>query len=256
MMNYTTKLLASYCLMALTIFHIGCGAAKHGAFKAKTVFESPELVIIQIGENSFKHISYKQTNDFGNVPCNGLLVRSNNEVIIFDTPTNDNSAETLIKWVNTTLHCKINAVIPTHFHDDCLGGLKAFHKNNIPSFANAKTIELAKAQNAAIPQNGFTDSLVLAVGKEKVIVRFLGEGHTRDNVVGYFPSEHTMFGGCLVKEIGAGKGFTGDANLTTWSGTVENVKKTFPEVKTVVPGHGEHGNIKLLDYTIQLFKTQ
>jgi metallo-beta-lactamase class B len=65
-----------------------------------------------------------------------------------------------------------------------------------------------------------------------------------------------MFGGCLIKELGAGKGYLGDANVVAWSSTVEKVKKAYPNVKVVVPGHGAYGNIKLLDYTINLFKTQ
>ncbi len=94
------------------------------------------------------------------------------------------------------------------------------------------------------------------MGDEKIITKFFGEGHTRDNTVGYFPSENILFGGCLLKEPGAGKGYLGDANIKTWSGTVEKVKKEYPNVKIVVPGHGEHGDQRLLDYTINLFKAQ
>ena len=42
--------------------------------------------------------------------------------------------------------------------------------------------------------------------------------------MGYFPSENIMFGGCLIKEIDAGKGYLGDANIANWSMTVEKVK--------------------------------
>jgi metallo-beta-lactamase class B len=48
----------------------------------------------------------------------------------------------------------------------------------------------------------------------------------------------------------------GDANVNSWSNTVEAVKNRFPDAKIVVPGHGQHGNIELLDYTINLFKTR
>lgn len=225
-------------------------------FKPKEIYKTSSLVVTQISENAFKHVSFKQTNDFGYVPCNGVLVRNTNEVIVFDTPSNDKSAEQLIKWVKETLHCQINAIIPTHFHDDCLGGLKAFHDNNIPSYANFKTIELAKENKYTVPQNGFKDSLELQVGNEKITAKYFGEGHTKDNVVGYFPSENVMFGGCLVKELKASKGYLGDANLSEWSNTVEKVKNSYPNVKIVVPGHGTHGNQKLLDYTIHLFKAQ
>jgi len=250
------KLFINTLLIITSVIVLNCGIQKQDAFRSKEVYKSNDLVITQITENSFVHTSFIQTKDFGNVRCNGLIVRDNSEAIIFDTPTNDNCSKELIKWINETLNCKINAVIPTHFHDDCLGGLKAFEEDHIPSYANVKTIELAKENNLVVPQNGFTDTLILNVGDEIITVKFFGEGHTKDNVVGYFPSERIMFGGCLIKEIDAGKGYLGDANVIDWSSTVEKVKKEYPDVKIVVPGHGEYGDKKLLDYTISLFKAQ
>jgi metallo-beta-lactamase class B len=93
------------------------------------------------------------------------------------------------------------------------------------------------------------------VGDQFVTAKYFGEGHTKDNVIGYFPSENILFEGCLIKELKAGKGYLGDANIKAWPYTVEKVKIAYPNVKIVVPGHGEYGNSKLLDYTIQLFKT-
>lgn len=245
----------SLLIITISTTLLNCSSTKKIAFKPKEIFKTDNLIVTQISENSFIHISYKQTNDFGYVPCNGLIVKDSNEVIIFDTPTNDKSAEELIKWIIEILHCKINAVIPTHFHDDCLGGLKAFDDNNIPSYANIKTIELAKENNLVVPKNGFVDTLTLKVGNEIITLKFFGEGHTKDNVVGYFPSENIMFGGCLIKELKAGKGYLVDANIANWSKTVEKVKMEYPNVNIVVPGHGEYGSKKLLDYTIKLFKT-
>jgi metallo-beta-lactamase class B len=233
---------------------LNCSASTDDELKSKEVYRTSNLIITQISENLFVHISYKATEEFGYVACNGLVVRDENEVIVFDTPTNDTSADELITWLTDILHCKINAVIPTHFHDDCLGGLKSFHKNNIPSYANFKTIELAKENDLPVPNNGFKDSLILMVGNEIVAIKFFGEGHSRDNVIGYFPSEDVMFGGCLIKELNAGKGYLGDANEAAWSNTVEKVKEQYPNVKIVVPGHGYYGDSKLLDYTIKLFK--
>ena len=254
--NKMKALLTTLLLIIISLTSLNGLAQKRAKFKLKEVYKSNDLIITQIAENSFRHISFKQTNDFGYVPCNGLIVRNSNEAIVFDTPTNYKSSEALIKWIKDTLHCKINAIIPTHFHDDCLGGLKAFHENDIPSYAYFKTIELAKENNFVVPKNSFRDSLILKVGDENIIAKFFGEGHTKDNVVGYFPSENALFGGCLIKELDASKGYLGDANVKDWSNTVEKVKKAYPNVKIVVPGHGEYGNNTLLDYTIKLFKTQ
>jgi metallo-beta-lactamase class B len=243
-------------IIVVSITIVNCICQQRDAFKPNVVYKTNDLIVTKITENSFIYTSFLQTNDFGNVPCNGLIVRNGNEAIVFDTPTNDKSSEELIKWIGETLLCKINAIIPTHFHGDCLGGLKAFDENEIPSYAYFKTIDFAKANSFVVPKNSFMDSLVLKVGDENIIAKFFGEGHTKDNVVGYFKSENVMFGGCLIKELDASKGYLGDANVADWSSTVENVKRAYPDVKIVVPGHGEYGNIKLLDYTINLFKTQ
>ena len=241
-------------LIALPFFLVQCTSPKEPAFAPKEVYHSKGLILEQVSPNAFAHTSFKQTSDFGYVPCNGLVVRNGAEVIVFDTPTNDTCAEELIRWVQDSLHCRINAVIPTHFHDDCLGGLRAFHARHIPSYAHQRTIELARADSAEVPQNGFTEPLVLNVGAERITATFYGEGHTKDNVVGYFPSEHVLFGGCLIKELEASKGYLGDANVAGWSTTVEAVKKAYPHVNVVIPGHGKYGDSKLLDYTIGLFR--
>lgn len=250
------KIFKGIFIILFSFFLLNCNSQHKNNFSAKEIYKSENLIITQISENSFIHTSFKQTNDFGNVPCNGLIVKNSDEAIVFDTPVNDKSSEELIQWINKTLHAKINAVIPTHFHDDSAGGLLAFHHHHIPSYSYSKTIELARENNFIVPQNSFSDSLILKVGHEKTITKFFGEGHTKDNTVGYFPSENILFGGCLLKELEASKGYLGDANIKTWSGTVEKVKKEYPDVKIVVPGHGEYGDQKLLDYTIALFRVQ
>lgn len=222
----------------------------------KVVYKTETLIITQVAKNSFVHTSFKQTNDFGNVPCNGLVVTTGNEAIVFDTPSDDATTLELIKWISETRKLTINAVVATHFHDDSLGGLKAFHDKGVPSYGYSKTIELAKKTEFAPPQNGFADSLTLKVGKKKIIAKFFGEGHSKDNIVGYFAEDKILFGGCLIKELNAGKGYLGDANVAAWSGTVDKIKKAFPKVKIVVPGHGETGDKELLDFTSRLFRNE
>lgn len=249
-------ILKTLLIILITLINSNCSSQQQDVFTAKEVYKSGDLVITQIAENSFVHTSFLQTNDFGNVPCNGLIVRNNKQALVFDTPTNNKSTEALIKWIKESIHCKINAIVPTHFHNDCLGGLQAFHDHQIPSYAYFKTVELAKKNNYAVPENSFLDSLVLKVGKKNMVAKFFGEGHTRDNIVGYFPSENVLFGGCLIKETGAGNGYLGDAHVAAWSATVEKVKKEYPNVKIIVPGHGAYGDQKLLDYTIELFRIE
>ena len=70
----------------------------------------------------------------------------------------------------------------------------------------------------------------------------------------YFPEDNVLFGGCLIKSVGAGKGYLGDANTIAWPGTVHKIKLKYPKTEIVIPGHGKWGGTELLDYTIELFK--
>jgi metallo-beta-lactamase class B len=113
---------------------------------------------------------------------------------------------------------------------------------------------MARASNSPIPKNGFDNLLELKVGDKKVFAEFFGEGHTKDNVIGYFPDEKIVFGGCLIKESGAGKGNLEDANINDWPLTVAKLKEKYPDTKIAIPGHGKLGGTELFDYTIQLFE--
>lgn len=220
------------------------------------VYSSDSLIIKKIAPHVYQHISWLQTESFGRVECNGMIVAGKNEALVFDTPANDESSAELIRYVSNLLHCNIKAVVATHFHEDCVAGLKTFHDRQIPSYANHLTIEFLKKKEpgSQLPQNGFTDSLELKVGDKKVYAAFYGEGHTKDNVIGYFPGEQVMFGGCLLKENGAGKGNLGDANVKAWPATIKKIKERYPEVKIIIPGHGKTGGAELLDYTMKLFQ--
>ena len=221
---------------------------------SKTVYKTENLVIEQISPTVFKHVSYLQTDDFGNVACNGMIYITNNEALVFDTPTTDKVSKELIDWITNEKKAKVNGVVVNHFHDDCLGGLKGFHDENITSYANKLTITLAKNDSLTIPQKGFNERLDLMLGSNKVITQFFGEGHTKDNTVSYLESEKVLFGGCMIKSLKASKGYLGNANVSEWSNTVVKVKATFPKIEKVIPGHGKVGNSELLDYTIELFK--
>ncbi|MEY8759811.1 subclass B1 metallo-beta-lactamase [Chryseobacterium tongliaoense] len=248
------KPLSKILFLFFTMIIFSCQPQKTSSDKNKIVYQSENLIITRLSKNIYQHISFLNTDSFGKVSCNGMIVEDGNEAVILDTPTNDKSSEELISWIKNKLHSKVNAVVATHFHNDCVGGLKEFDKNNIPSYASNKTIELAGNSNANVPDHGFNDAITLNGGKQKIVVKYFGEGHTKDNVVAYVPDQRAMFGGCLIKEKDAEKGYLGDANVHAWSETVEKVKKAYPEAKIIIPGHGDTGGQELLDYTIQLFK--
>lgn len=220
------------------------------------IYNSETLQIEQISPNTFVHISYLNTDDFGKVACNGMIVMNAGEALVFDTPASDEASLELINWLENDQKAKVKGVVATHFHWDCLGGLNEFHAKGIPSYASSKTIDLAKAVGYPVPENGFKKKMTLKAGDLKVINQFFGEGHTKDNFVAYVPTDKVIFGGCMIKELGAGNGNLEDANVAEWSATVRKVKAAFFEAQIVIPGHGIIGGTELLDYTVEMFDKQ
>jgi metallo-beta-lactamase class B len=208
--------------------------------------------ITQISPKTYIHESFLQTKDWGKVSCNGLIFVNNNQALVFDTPANLEATNELINIIQDSLKARIVGVVVNHFHDDCLAGLTVFHQMNIPSYANYRTIALAKNNGYQIPENGFNKRLVLKVAGERVNNFYFGAAHTKDNIVSYIPTEKVLFGGCMTKALGANKGNLEDADTLQWANTIKKVEKLKPAI--VVPGHGKPGGPELLDYTAKLFE--
>ena len=216
-------------------------------------YESGHLKITRIQPNLYVHESYLQTDSWGKVGCNGMIYIRGDSAIVFDTPASDKASIELIRLLRKKWKIHIKAVVVNHFHNDCLAGLEVFHKAGILSISNERTRALAKAAGSPLPQQVFKDEQQLQLNGRQVINRYFGEGHTKDNIVSYIPEYKALFGGCLVKALNAGFGFVGDANITSWSKTIRAVQTAYPELTTVVPGHGPAGNGALLEFTATLF---
>lgn len=238
------------------IFLLGCQTKMQKFTGPSVLLQTEDLITTRVSPQVYQHTTFFNSETFGRVPCNGMIVVDRHEALVFDTPPDNPTSSKLISWITDQLHCTIKGIIPTHFHEDCLGGLQAFHQRGIPSYALNKTITLAKEHNYTVPQYGFAEELLLKVGRKSIQIKHFGAGHTEDNVIGFFPQDQVLFGGCLIKELGAGKGNLADAQVHNWSATVQKIKTAFPHVKLVIPGHGTPGNQTLLDYTIQMFKPE
>ncbi len=220
------------------------------------VYQSDQLKIEKLAEHSYRHISYMNTDDFGKVSCNGMVVIDAGQAIIFDTPVSEKAAQELIEWIRNERESEIKAIIPTHFHYDCLATLDIFHTQGIPSYAYTKTIELARSSGLPVPQNGFDGRIDLPLSQNMVRVEFFGAGHTMDNVIGYYAPDRSLFGGCLIKSLQAGNGNLEDADVEKWPATMEKIQQTFSEAAIIIPGHGKAGDLELLEYTKEMFSSK
>ncbi len=216
-------------------------------------YMSESLIIRKLKKGVYIHTSYLDTNDFGKVSCNGLIYFNGGQLFIADTPATEKASIELLEHLSKFTEIDNLGVVATHFHTDCTAGYDAFFKYKIASYNSVKSMEIANKLEITSAQRYFHDGFEMAVGKGSVEGKYFGEGHTSDNIVVYLLNEKVLFGGCLIKELGADQGNLDDANISEWALSVERLKQNYPDVEIVVPGHGKEGGKKLLDYTIKLF---
>ncbi|MBN1695400.1 subclass B1 metallo-beta-lactamase [candidate division WOR-3 bacterium] len=241
---------------------------------------SEDLVIKEIEEGV-----YVVTHSF---PWQGnslVVFLSGNDVIFVDTPYNNESTRKVVEWIKNE-NKKANIIeINTGFHNDNLGGNEYLLSQNIPVYGseltaeliengriyetiksavelmkktgneNQECIEAYKTQEFKAPNRLFDieEGLELTIGEEIAEVYFPGESHSIDNVVVYFHKRKILFGGCMVKSLESkNPGFTEDANMQEWPKSVKNVLERYKGARIVIPGHGNWGDTKLLNHTIEL----
>lgn len=214
---------------------------------------SDDIELIKISDNAYIHLSYSNLPDYGRVGANGLLFTDKNKAFLFDSPWTDEQTEKLSDWLKGSMSINIVGFVPNHWHVDCMGGLGFLNKENVESYANQMTIDLAKTNGLPIPKHRFKDSLELHLGDKLIKCYYLGAAHSLDNIVVWIPSEQILFAGCMVKSIGSRNlGNTADGDLNAYPKTLAKLLELFPTVRTVIPGHGEYGGKELIEHTIKL----
>lgn len=218
-----------------------------------TIKLSEDLELIPLNDHTYIHKSFTNSEQFGRFSSNGLIYIQNGEALVADTPSDTLITNLLIDWM-LEQELQIKAVVVNHHHVDALGGLAAFHKLGVPSYGFTKTKLLADSLGFTSPTNTFETFGNIEMGKNSVFFYFFGEGHSIDNTVLWLPIDNILFGGCMIKSLGSGKGNLEDANIQEWSNTVMKVREHLPQIEVVIPGHGKHGGVELLDFTIKMFK--
>lgn len=210
------------------------------------------LEIVKLSTNNYLHISYMKLENGNYFPCNGFIYMKEKEAIVFDTPFNDSISSQLITFIQEDLGATIKGVVINHAHEDAAGGVNAFAKANIPSYASSLTADIL-AKDAIYITHPFEEKQELSIGETIIENRYFGPAHTTDNIVSYIKDGDVLFGGCIIKPLGANHGNIKDADIAAWPSTVTAIKEAYPNVKLVIPGHGGRGDSSLLDYTIDMY---
>jgi metallo-beta-lactamase class B len=221
----------------------------------KRIKISNDIELIKLCEHAYVHVSYTEIPPFGRVASNGLVFINGGEAFLFDTPVTDLQTKDLVKWLQDAMKLKIVGFVPNHWHSDCMGGLGYLQRLKIKSYANQKTIDIARLKHLPVPAIGFKDSLELKLGNKLIKCFYFGAAHTLDNIVIWIPAEKILFPGCMIKSMDAKDlGNTTDGDLSAYPGTIDKLINRFPSVKIVIPGHGAFGGFELIRHTKELLK--
>lgn len=216
-----------------------------------------DIQLIHLHDSVFVHVSWHHLDNFGRFSSNGLIVIRSGQALMIDTPMDNAKTEKLTRYLKDSMSVDLTKLIIGHFHDDCMGGLGYLQSIGIESVANSMTVGKCKEIGLPVPSTVFTDSMTFDFNGEQIDCRYFGAGHSFDNITVWIPGKKILFGGCLIKSIDSkGLGNLSDAVVADWDVTVAKVMKNYPEIKTVIPGHGDFGGIELLTHTIELVEKE
>ncbi|MBD8501199.1 subclass B1 metallo-beta-lactamase [Paenibacillus sp. CAU 1523] len=194
--------------------------------------------------------------DGNRIPANGLILETSDELVLIDTPWNDELTEQLFKLLKKQFpKKKVTHAIVTHAHSDRVGGIKTLINRGIKVHSTALTAELAEQQGFDRPLGDLRNQSKMRINGLDIEIYYPGKGHTEDNIVVWLPKYKMLFGGCLIKSLDTKEIVnTPGSYVSNWPGAIEKVRKKYKNIKVVVPGHGESGNDRLLTHTIDLLK--
>lgn len=188
---------------------------------------------------------------------NALYLITKKGVVLFDVPWQKTQYQSLMDTIKKRHNLPVIAVFATHSHADRAGDLSFYNKKGIPTYATAKTNEFLKKEGKATSTKLTKVGKTYKIGGEEFTVDFLGEGHTADNVVVWFPKYNVLDGGCLVKSSAAvDLGYTGEANVEQWPATMKKLQAKYPSTAKVIPGHDEWKGNDHVKHTLELLNQQ
>lgn len=218
------------------------------AFASKADLTDKKKTFKQIGDGAY---AYTAEGD----PNTGVIV-GDNAVMVIDTQATPAMAQDVIEKIRSVTDKPVKYIVMTHYHAVRVLGASAYGAEHV--IASHDTYELIVERGEADfkseferfprlfrnhesipgltwPNITFKGEMNLWLGKKRVQIMQLGPGHTKGDTVVWLPEERVLYSGDLV-EYGATP-YTGDAYLTDWPQTLDNIAALAPQA--LVPGRGE-----------------
>ncbi|MDA5194810.1 MBL fold metallo-hydrolase [Govanella unica] len=217
-------------------------------FASQADLEEKTVSFTRLADNAY---AYTAEGD----PNTGVII-GDDGVMVLDTQATPTMAQDVIAKIRTVTDKPIKYVVLTHYHAVRVLGASAYGAEQI--IASRDTYDLIVERGAqdwksehdrfprlfndaesvpglTWPTITFSGEMSIFMGKTEVKLMQLGRGHTKGDTVAWLPNEKVLFSGDLV-EYGATP-YTGDAYLTDWPQTLDNIEALKPE--KLVPGRGD-----------------
>jgi metallo-beta-lactamase class B len=216
--------------------------------------QNQKLAITPLTKNFYIYTTYRQFNGQP-FPSNSMYVVTDSSVVMIDTPWDAEQTVPLLDSIEARHHLPVVLCLVTHSHDDRTAGLDILRERGVRTFSTAQTLQLCQKNSEKQAMIAFTRDTTFTVGGLSFQTYYPGEGHTKDNIVIWFPKARVLYGGCFVKSVeSGGLGNVADANVTAWPKSMRNVMKKFRKPRFVIPGHQWWGDTGALRHTLQLLK--
>ncbi len=200
---------------------------------------------------------------------NIVVVRGGDQALVVDTRTTPPQARELIVDLAELDIRRVDVVVNTHGHHDHAFGNHDFRPAiiwghdrcvtmlNATGEAQRRTVaaelpDLADDLAAVVldpPDRTFADRAVIDLGGRAVELRYLGRGHTDNDIIVRVPDADVLCAGDLL-ENGAAPYF-GDGFPMDWPATVEAMLGVTGPSSVVVPGHGDHGGLAFVERSLE-----
>jgi glyoxylase-like metal-dependent hydrolase (beta-lactamase superfamily II) len=198
------------------------------------------------------------------------VVAGADAVLVVDTRTSHRQADEIRRDVGQLTRRPIAVVVNTHGHSDHAFGNRVFRP--APIWGHARCVEMLRATGepqrqrliAGLPDMAdelreividppdrtFEQHADVEVGGRSVELRYLGRGHTDNDIVVSVPDAGVVFAGDLV-ENGAVPYF-GDGYPIDWPGTAGRLLELVSG--PVVPGHGDVADRAFVERQLEDFR--
>ncbi|MDE3247686.1 MAG: BlaB/IND/MUS family subclass B1 metallo-beta-lactamase [Bacteroidota bacterium] len=211
-----------------------------------------KLSIVPLTGNYYIYTTYNLYQG-SPVPANGMYLVTKRGVVLFDTPWDSTQFQPLLDSIEQKHHQPVILCIATHWHADKTAGLEYYRRKGIKTYTTVLTDELSKANHQPRAEYLLTKDTVFHTSSYTFETFYPGEGHTKDNIVLWFPKEKILYAGCLVKGAEAKTlGFLGDGNTAAYASTLKKLKAKYPHPNFIIVTHSDWHDTNSLQHSIEM----